>query len=168
MRADVIVLCYHAVSDRWRSSLAVTPPRLEAQVRSLLRRGYRPQTFTEAVREPAARRVVVVTFDDAYRSVISRAAPVLERLGVPGTVFAPTGFVGSGEPMSWPGIEEWLATEHREELVPMDWEELRALAARGWEVGSHTVRHPHLTSLDATALDRELRESRAACEGEMG
>ncbi|HEV2815029.1 MAG TPA: polysaccharide deacetylase family protein, partial [Solirubrobacteraceae bacterium] len=47
-------------------------------------------------------------------------------------------------------------------------EELRALAARGWEVGSHTVRHPHLTSLDATALDRELRESRAACEGEMG
>lgn len=167
MRADVIVLCYHAVSDAWRSSLAVTPERLEAQVASLLRRGYRPQTFTAAVLEPAARRVVAVTFDDAYRSVLRLAAPVLERLGAPATVFAPTAFVGSAEPMSWPGIDEWLATEHRDELVPLDWDELRALAARGWEVGSHTVRHPRLTSLDAATLDRELRDSRAACEREL-
>ena len=168
MRPDVVVLCYHAVSARWRSSLSVTPGRLEEQVTSLLRRGYRPQTFTSAVLAPESARVLAVTFDDAYRSVAELGRPVLDRLGVPATVYAPTRFIGSDGPMSWPGIEEWLGTEHRDELLPLGWDGLAELADAGWEVGSHTVGHPHLTALGDADLAEELRASRATCETRLG
>lgn len=47
----------------------------------------------------AARDVLVITFDDAYRDVYLRALPVLRRLGLPATVFVPTGLIGSPAPL---------------------------------------------------------------------
>lgn len=167
--SDTLVLCYHAVSDAFPAKLSVTPDALEHQLRALLRRGYRGTTFTRSVTAPTSGRTLVVTFDDAYRSVLDLAFPVLERLGIPGTVFAPTAYIGADEPMSWPGIESWLETEHRDELLPMSWDDLRRLATDGWEVGSHSCTHPHLTRLtDDQTLERELVDSKAACERQLG
>src|SRR5687768_15757937 len=92
---DRLVLCYHAVSAEWPAKIAVTPDRLEEQLRLLLRRGYRGATFTEAATAPANGRFLAVTFDDAYRSVLKHAFPIMSRLGLPGTVFVPTNFAGS-------------------------------------------------------------------------
>ncbi len=166
--ADVLVLCYHAVADRWPSSLAVTPDELERQLRLLLRRGYRGTTFERAATAPPAARTLAVTFDDGYRSVLTRALPVLARLGLPATVFVPTNFVGSERPMSWPGIEHWIGTEYEAELAAMSWDELGLLREEAWEIGSHTCSHARLSSLDDLALERELRESRAICEERVG
>lgn len=46
----------------------------------------------------------------------------------------------------------------------MSWDDVRALAAAGFDLGSHTVTHPILGSLSDDDLRRELRESRAAIE----
>lgn len=146
----------------------MTPERLERQLSSLLRRGYRPATFTELVGGRTDGRALVVTFDDAYRSVLRHAAPVLERLGLSGTVFVPTAYAGQEAPMAWPGIDEWLETEHRDELVPMSWDELDTLAGHGWEIGSHTCTHPKLTQLDDIELAGELLASRETLEERMG
>lgn len=162
------MLCYHAVSPTWDAPLSVTPERFEQQLRSFVRRGYRGATFSEALARPPAARTLVVTFDDAYRSVLDLALPILERLGLPGTVFVPTCFTGRNEPMVWPGIDRWLHGPHEHELYPLDWEQLRALTATGWEVGSHTVSHPKLTELDDESLARELGESRATAEDALG
>lgn len=117
--------------------------------------------------EPPRGKVLVVTFDDAYRSVLREGLPVLARLGVPATVFAPTAFVASGEPMAWQGMEEWVGGPHEEELAPMSWEELRRLQGEGWEIGSHSRTHPDLARLDATGLAAELRGSREECEEQL-
>jgi peptidoglycan/xylan/chitin deacetylase (PgdA/CDA1 family) len=164
---DVIVLCYHALSPRWPAALSTTPERFAAQIGALVARGYRGATFTQAVTAPLAEPALVVTFDDAYRSVIELAQPVLERHGLPATVFAPTDSIGSERPMNWPGISQWLGGPHEHELTPMSWAELRTLADAGWEVGSHTASHPHLTKLDDEALAAELRRSKIVCEREM-
>lgn len=165
---DVLALCYHAVSETWDAPLSVTPQRLERQLEWLVGRGYRGATFSEAVSQPPAARTVAVTFDDAYRSVLELAYPVLERLGLPGTVFVPTGSPGSDEPMAWPGIDGWLGGPHESELRPLGWQQLRTLVAAGWEVGSHTVSHPRLTALDGGSLTTELRDSKVACESALG
>ena len=47
----------------------------------------------------------------------------------------------------------------------MSWEELGGLAERGWEIGSHTCSHPHLTELDDASLDDELRRSQGGLRG---
>lgn len=165
--SELLVLCYHGVSDTWPSPAAISPARLEAQLRFLLRRGYRPLTLSAALRGPTPRKAMVVTFDDAYTSILRLGVPVLERLGMPGTVFVPTDAAAEAGQMAWSELAQWVGGEHEPELRCMSWEELRGLASRGWEIGSHTCSHPHLTELDADSLANELRASRAACEEQL-
>jgi peptidoglycan/xylan/chitin deacetylase (PgdA/CDA1 family) len=162
--SDVLVLCYHAVSERWPASLSIAPGHLEEHVRLLARRGFRSVTFREAVLRPPSSKTLAITFDDAFRSVIELALPILSRVGFVATVFAPTDFVGTEKPMAWPGIDHWRETEHAEELVPMSWEELERLAGAGWEIGSHTRSHPRLPTLADGALREELSSSRREIE----
>lgn len=162
--SDLLILCYHAVSEDWPTEFSVRPARLDAQLRFLRRRGYRPATLTEALRHPPTQRTVVVTFDDAYRSVIERALPVLSSHGAPATVFAPTAYVGGGERLTWSAMSQWAGSRFEAELECMSWDDLRALDAAGWEIGSHSSTHPNLTALGDAELDAELADSRAACE----
>jgi peptidoglycan/xylan/chitin deacetylase (PgdA/CDA1 family) len=165
---DQLILCYHAVSDDWPSPLAVTPGLLERQLSSLVKRGYRGVTFEQAASGRYEDRTVAVTFDDAYRSTLTRAAPVLASLGLPGTVFVPTDYVERSEPMSWPGIEHWRGTRYADHLVCLTWDELAALRDAGWEIGSHTRSHSHLSRLADDRLREELAESRRALVDRFG
>lgn len=165
---DALVLCYHGVSERWPSPLAIPPGKLEAQISSFLDRGYRPVTFTEAVTGRSAERVIAVTFDDAYRSVLQLALPLLAGMDVQGTVFAPTAFVGETEPRGWDGTDSWVSTPWAGEIHVMGWEGLDQLATAGWEVGSHTRTHPRLTALEDEQLLSELQRSRAEIEENLG
>lgn len=166
-RSEALVLSYHAVSATWPSPLAVRPERLEAQLRLLQARGYAGATVHGAVHDPPSERTVAVSFDDGYRSVLQVAFPILERLGLVGTVFVPTDFPDAGSPMAWPGIDQWLDTPHESELCPLSWDELRALVQAGWEIGSHACSHPDLPRLDDEQLARELELSRQRLEREL-
>lgn len=165
--ADVLVLCYHAISPTWTAPLSVTPRALELQLGWLVRRGYRGVTFAEAVRGERRGNVLSVTFDDAFASVFRLALPVLAKLGLPATVFVPSAHVEAGR-LRWPGIDHWAGTRHEGELAAMSWDLLSDLAASGWEIGSHTVSHPRLTELGDAELVSELRDSRTACEDRTG
>jgi peptidoglycan/xylan/chitin deacetylase (PgdA/CDA1 family) len=164
--ADTLVLCYHALSDRWPADLSVTPAAFAQQVEHLAARGYRGVTFSEAVHGTSRGRRVAMTFDDAFASVLL-AKPVLDEFGWPATVYAVTDFAGSGAPLRWSGIDQWPGTEHEPELDGLSWPELGGLADAGWEVGSHTVSHPHLTRLDDADLAYELEASREAVEAAL-
>jgi peptidoglycan/xylan/chitin deacetylase (PgdA/CDA1 family) len=144
LRGDVLVVAYHRVARDARSPLDVGLGQLERHVRALRRRGYRFETVTPAVSSAGGNeRIAAITFDDGDPSVAELALPLLTSLDVPGTAFVST------------------AEERRLDLRP--------LLAAGWEIGSHGHRHVALTSLAATELERELRESREAiaaeCEG---
>ncbi len=165
---DILVLCYHAVSPTWPAPLSVMPDRFRAQLKTLAARGYVGTTFTEAVAGRAGGRRVAVTFDDGYQSVLTLARPILDELGWPATVFVPTDYMGSGEPMQWPGIDHWVGSAHEAELAPLTWDEVRELDAAGWEIGSHTRSHPHLTTLGDDELAAELAGAKEVCEREIG
>lgn len=163
-RFRALVLCYHAVSDSWADELAVPAGLFEAQLTSLLRRGYRPTTAGEVLGGRA--RSLHVTFDDAYKSV-GKGLAILERLRIPATIFACAEYAANGRPLDVPELAAELAA-HPEEMATMSWNELRDLADRGVEIGSHTSTHPHLTRLSDAELDRELRDPRSRLEDELG
>jgi peptidoglycan/xylan/chitin deacetylase (PgdA/CDA1 family) len=50
----------------------------------------------------------------------------------------------------------------------MGWDDLRGLAASGWEIGSHTCSHPRLSQLEDSEILKEMGRSREICEREMG
>jgi peptidoglycan/xylan/chitin deacetylase (PgdA/CDA1 family) len=158
--SDVLVLAYHAISDNWDAVTTVTPAQLSEQVRHVLGRGYRSVTFERALSAPPAGKVVAITFDDAHRSVFEIGFPMLRELGAVATVFAPTDYIGTGEPTGWEGFERDARGPHASELICMDADQLRAVADAGWEVGSHTCSHPHLTRLAPERRQHELVASR--------
>lgn len=166
--ADVLVLCYHAVSPTWSATFSVTPDTLERQLSQLVRAGWRGASFTDAVLAPPAEKTLAVTFDDGFASVFEVAEPILTGLGVPGTVFAPTAFMSERQALHWQGIEAWRGTPHEHELRCMSWNDLGRLAERGWEIGSHSHNHPHLPVLTDAQLRDELRGSFEQCSSNLG
>lgn len=56
----------------------------------------------------------------------------------------------------------------REAQAFMSWDDARALAADGFDLGSHSMTHPILAQTSPEELRRELRESRATIEAQTG
>ena len=166
--SDTLVLCYHAVSERWPAPLSVTPQAFERQLELLVRRGYEGATFRDAVLGGAVGK----TWRSRSTTRTCRCSSARGRSwtgsAFPATVFVPTDWPGRGEPMRWPGIDQWMGGEFEPELRPLTGISSPSSHAHGWEIGSHTRSHPHLTTLDDAALDEELRESRAECERRLG
>jgi peptidoglycan/xylan/chitin deacetylase (PgdA/CDA1 family) len=158
------VLTYHAVGDE-PSQIAVPPAFFRRQIVELRRAGYRAVSFAEAARlldagQKDDSRLVCITFDDAYRSVLENAVPVLREVGFVATIFVPTEHAGDANrwdtetpPRGWPILS---------------WEELIALARDGFEIGSHTRTHPDLRRLDDASLNEELAGSRRELEDRLG
>ncbi|MEQ1831584.1 MAG: polysaccharide deacetylase family protein [Candidatus Eisenbacteria bacterium] len=126
----IAILCYHDVTaDNGRPLQDVSPEFLREQIRLCKAQGWTFMRLSELVArrafpEALPPRVMVLTFDDGYRSVLEHVLPVLQQEGVPGT-FAPiTSFVGHEHP----------------ELPPLlSWDELRRLEASGLaEIASHS------------------------------
>jgi peptidoglycan/xylan/chitin deacetylase (PgdA/CDA1 family) len=160
-RFEPLVLCYHATSDRWEHHLSVAPRVVARQVRWLLTRRYRAVRAADVV--PGRGRLLHVTFDDAFRSLVA-TLPLLEQLGVPVTVFVCTALADGGRPFA---PSKRYGSPTYADLETLDWDALRSLADRGVEIGSHTVSHPHLTRIGDSELERELRDSRECIETEL-
>ena len=110
----VPILCYHRLGSG-SSKMIVSPANFEAQMAWLVRNGYRVVRLSElsgflAGRQPLPQRAVVVTFDDGYESFYRQAFPVLKKYGLPATVFVYTDFLGGGDALTWPQMQEMLAS----------------------------------------------------------
>jgi peptidoglycan/xylan/chitin deacetylase (PgdA/CDA1 family) len=158
------ILMYHKLQARPDpgSDLAVTPEAFRAQLERLKRSGYRSVSLSALVRGGAGLpgRPVVITFDDAYGSVLALAKPLLDAAGFTATVFAVSRAVGKHN--------FWDDGQGAPPVPCLDRTALRALAQAGWEIGSHGATHADLTALDERALRAELEDSKCELEKLLG
>lgn len=96
-------------------------------------------------------RALLISFDDAYADLLEAGCPVLEEFGAPGLVFVVADQIG--------GSNAWDTPRGAVELPLLDAEGLRAVAARGVEIGSHTASHPALPKVPAERLGAEISGS---------
>ena len=137
--AASVILCYHRVARLARDpfALAVEPERFAEHLAVIARR--RPVALSALAAEVRAGAVapagVAVTFDDGYVDNLRAAKPLLERTGVPATVFIATGATGSSSPFWWEELEELLLPEGGAARdAPL---ELRVDGARAsWTIGT--------------------------------
>jgi peptidoglycan/xylan/chitin deacetylase (PgdA/CDA1 family) len=162
-----LLLCFHAVDETWPNpSLSVPPSRFERFLERLSHAGFRGATFGEIAHHRGRDRLVAITFDDAYTSVHSVAAPLLDRLGWPATVFVPTAPLVDGAPLYWVGTD--IQAQHPVATAQLGWGALSDLARRGWEIGSHSRTHRLLSRLDDAELTHELAGSREEIAAQVG
>ena len=149
---------YHAVGTFTEdpNMLCTTPERFEAQMYYLKRhnlRGVSMRELRRAMSTSTAGNLVGLTFDDGYEDFLYTAAPILERFGFSATVFVVVGMLGTEN--DW---QHAYAPKPRMRLLEAD--ELREVAARGMEVGSHGLTHAKLLSAEPALLSQEVESSR--------
>lgn len=109
--ADLVVLQYHHVSDSTPSSTSTSVSLFQGQLDMIENLGLEVVPLESGTRAALAgdlsdRSQIAITFDDAYESVYSQAAPALQERGYEYTIFVNTEAVGSHGYMTWDQLQE--------------------------------------------------------------
>ena len=153
------VLTFHGV-DASGSVLSLAPETLRGLIAGVRAAGHAIVPLRELLASDAPNRVAL-SFDDGLASVAEAALPVLRAEGAAATLFLTTGHVGGHN--DWSGQPSWAP-----KLPMLRWPQVEELAAAGWEIQSHTVRHLDLRTLDERQLDDELRGAADEIERRLG
>ena len=92
---------------------------------------------------------IVLSFDDGYRGDATVAMPILHRLG-------------------WPAVLDLLVANLHRHGWGLHASQVQQMVADGWEIASHTLTHPDLTTVSAARLRREVATSRRVLQAEFG
>jgi peptidoglycan/xylan/chitin deacetylase (PgdA/CDA1 family) len=143
-RGPVPFLVYHALGPAPAGApfpgLYVSYGDFKAEMAWLHRHGYQAVTIDEVMRAwyhrgtlPA--KPIVITFDNGYPEQVTFAPHVMARYG-------------------WPGVLNEITENH---LRPR---QIWPIIHIGWEVDSHSLTHPNLTTEDAAGLWSQVHASR--------
>lgn len=96
------ILYFHRVNDDNDPFFPSISTELFEQEMRFVARQYKVVSLTEmlaGLESGAPGKLLAITFDDGYQDNYRHALPVLERYGLPATVFLTTGVIDSGEPL---------------------------------------------------------------------
>ncbi|MFA4905543.1 MAG: polysaccharide deacetylase family protein [Candidatus Margulisiibacteriota bacterium] len=107
------------------------------------------------------KKLAVLTFDDAYKSVYENAYPLLRKMKIPAIIFVPVNYANK------PG--SWERNEKQYNGRVMEWDQIQMLAADDLiSIGSHTSNHAKLSTLNIREVRKELAESKTLLEAKIG
>jgi peptidoglycan/xylan/chitin deacetylase (PgdA/CDA1 family) len=86
-------------------------------------------------------KVVILTFDDGYKSQYSNAIPIMDKYGFKATFYIVCNYVGNGDNR-------------------MTWNEIKSLQQEGHDIASHTMNHDDLSKLPAQEVEYEVAQSK--------
>lgn len=164
-RPSIPILMYHSVADDEETGkyayyrTLTTPSAFSCHMKQLYENGYASVGLSQAVSSLRERlqhpKSVVITFDDGYADFYTHAFPELNHYGFTATIFLPTAYIGS-DSRRFKGKQ------------CLTWSQIRELRKLGVAFGSHTVTHPQLCTLKASAVKAEIIDSKKVIENETG
>jgi peptidoglycan/xylan/chitin deacetylase (PgdA/CDA1 family) len=160
------VLTFHRVNDKEDNDGLSVHPRLFEELLEVLVREYRVVPLARvremvAKSEPMPARTVAITFDDGYLDNFSVAAPILKERKIPATFFVSSGYVGTMRKFPW---DVSKSVSH----PMMTWDQVRQLAAEGFEIGAHSVNHLNLGACSPDVAGKEITDSKRHIEDQLG
>lgn len=172
-RDKITILCYHSVT-RLTGPNPKDQHKLHLPLASFvghltyLQSHYQIISLAELVRARRENRklpanTAILTFDDGVRNFLTVVAPLLLQRGVPATSFIITGQEFTRESSSRNG--NWTPDDDH---VYLSWNEVKQLAAKGVEFGSHTSSHAPLPDIALNEAEEELGRSLADLKNHLG
>lgn len=167
------VLMYHKIPDvppATKHHIFVTKENFAKHLTYFKEHNFTPITFRDYQDFASGRRKlsefprkpIILTFDDGYTDNYTNLLPLMQQFGYRGVIY----LLGDFEVR----YNQWdLAvdpTEPRADI--MSEAQKRAFVAADWEIGAHTLSHPHLTALPPAVAANEIAQSKANLEGRLG
>jgi peptidoglycan/xylan/chitin deacetylase (PgdA/CDA1 family) len=150
------ILMYHHVSAKPTTNsldfgLTVTTPDFAAQMNYLAQLDYHPIKLTDIFDNlyygmALPRQPIVISFDDGYEDNYTDAFPILQQHHFVAEINIITGMIGHSY---------------------LTWNQIRQMAADGFEIGSHTIHHISLASVSEQTAEQELSESKATLQQQL-
>ncbi|HEY7456600.1 MAG TPA: polysaccharide deacetylase family protein [Solirubrobacterales bacterium] len=168
--ARATFLCYHSIAAEGPRYLTISAELFERQLALLRRRGIRGgdlRSLAAAARGELDRPHAFLTFDDGFRDNFETALPLLREYGFAAFVFVLPPLVDAGGALAWPEVAA-DQRRHPATMRSLTWSMLEQMRAGGFEVGSHTLTHPHLPALRGEALREELAAARSRIVERLG
>jgi peptidoglycan/xylan/chitin deacetylase (PgdA/CDA1 family) len=152
------ILNYHAIAslEEDPNKVSTSPERFESHMLTLRRTNLQGVSVHELLRARSAGKskgLIGITFDDGYKDFLQTALPILDKYGFSATLFVVADMLGKEN--DW---VHWYRP--RPKLKLLEAADLRVIAERGVEIGSHGMSHPKLPELDRESLEREVSDSR--------
>ena len=149
-KKNLLILAYHRVNVL-NDGLSVRPNEFEKQIfflkesgfRTLLLKDYIHITHTNGSLDKG--RYVVITFDDGWEDNYTYGFPILKKYGYRATIFLTVSKIGKDK--------DYLT-----------WDQVKEMMDFGFEFGSHTLTHPHLTKIPLEKARLEIIESKNILE----
>ena len=151
---NVPIILYHWIAvSPINSQYYVRPDKFDEEMKLLHDWGYTTITaelLIKAITEGAdlPPRPILITFDDGHLNNYTTAFPIMYKYGFTGTLYIIANYIGTDQYMNADQIKD--------------------MAAAGWEVGSHTISHLDLTALEPDRQRREVVDSRTLLESKLG
>lgn len=142
----VPILFYHHIDISPSDNIYyLSPAEFQKQMYLLHEWGYTTisvELLVTAIRDGALLppKPIILTFDDGTISTFTNALPIMQKYNFTGTSYVVYNYIGTNNNF-------------------MDLDQIRALAAAGWEIGSHSLSHQELTKNPDRERD-EIVESR--------
>lgn len=119
--------------------------------------------------DPIDGRYFCLTFDDGLKSCLDGALPLLAESDISATFYVVTSLVGEKLAPDTSVARETFGFKGDETTLDfMSWDDCRQLSQCGMTIGSHTRTHARLAALTVEQARRELGESKAEIERQMG
>jgi len=140
-----IILYHHISVSPINSRYYVPPVNFEKQIKLLHDWEYTTITIEQLLLAidfgtSLPPRPIIITFDDGHLDNYTAAYPIMQKYGYTGVLYIVYNYIGA---------DGYLSVEQIQEMH-----------ANGWEVGSHSLNHYDLTTLDDDGKHKEIIESR--------
>jgi peptidoglycan/xylan/chitin deacetylase (PgdA/CDA1 family) len=158
---QMIILLYHRVNDDIDKELSVKYENFKWHMEYLNRQRYNVISMDEGLDMIRSKKIkgknVIISFDDGYQDFYINAYPILSRLNYKCILYIAPGFIESGK-CYW-----WDKDIGKSSLL--SWYQIQSLSRKDIiTIGSHSMDHIDLRSLDKSQLDQELNLSKDKLE----
>lgn len=157
-----VIIQYHHVDENTPPVTSVTPQQFAEHMQYLADNDFNVWPLPKIIhalknQQPLPDKVIAITFDDGYESVLANAVPLLRKHRFPYTVFINTELIS-----------------HSRDF--MTWEQLRQLNRQGATIANHTTAHSHLLRQHTgesyfewhTRIEKEITQAEAMIKRQLG
>lgn len=162
------ILMYHMISNHINGAkfngLRVKPKDFESQIAYLFNNGWSFFTMSEIIgnKDTLPLKSVAITFDDGYEDNITNALPILKKYNAKATIY----LVIDRHDREWSSKRKKKndSGELKKEPKLTDNQVIELLDSGLIEIGSHTMTHDNLPTLDKKQKEFEIIESKNIIE----